>query len=252
MPDRGVRHPQRREDSVLDVFLVVQLRRQLDDVRGEHGAEIRVRGDRSRREDAARHVADDDVGEGTEAIRGLREQAEDVVLEARRMRHEVFDRDRLWKRAGDVDAAQILVHIGVQIEPALLDQLHHGGPQKHLRVRADAEQRAAGIDRRAPGEIGEPVAFLERDAPLIDNDDDRSGHMVRLALRFHDAVDEAFPRVARVCCRQVRLRPDSSGRLIGGSGIGRRQRKDHHDDYRRSRHMPLPPACLKCKAAGRF
>ena len=142
----------------------------------------------------------------------------------------MFQRDRLGERGRDVNALQIPVHVGVKIELAQFHQLHHRGPQEHLRVRADPKQRLLGIDRFALGKIRKTVALFERYPPVFYDHDDRSRVMMRLPLGAEDAVDETFPFLAVVIG------------LIGARESRLHERKDQHDDDRCSRHRLVPPA----------
>ena len=47
----------------------------------------------------------------------------------------------------DLEVLQVRVDVGIEIELALLDQLHDRGPGEQLRDRAGAEQRLRRIDR---------------------------------------------------------------------------------------------------------
>ena len=55
---------------------------------------------------------------------------------------------------------EIAVDVGVEVELALLDLLHHRGPGEELRDRAGTEQGARGIDRRALRDVGIAEAAL--------------------------------------------------------------------------------------------
>jgi hypothetical protein len=49
---------------------------------------------------------------------------------------------------------EIPVHVGVEVDLPLLDQLHHGGRDEHLRDRPDPEERLVRIDRTRRGALG--------------------------------------------------------------------------------------------------
>ncbi len=67
----------------------------------------------------------------------------------------------LPSRAG-ISEVEIAVHIGIEIELALLDQLHHRGPGRQLRNGAGTKQRGGRIDRLARRHVGVAIALLQR------------------------------------------------------------------------------------------
>jgi hypothetical protein len=74
------------------------------------------------------------------------------LLEPRRVGHQVAHGDRLpvTRRNREIE---IVVDVGVEIDPSTLDQLHHGNPGEELAGRAGAEQGALRIDRLALRDI---------------------------------------------------------------------------------------------------
>jgi hypothetical protein len=84
----------------------------------------------------------------------------DQVLEARRVRHEVAERDRLAEIWRDLEI-EVVVDVAIQIELAQLHLLHHRCPSEELADRTGAEQRPLGIDRLSFLNIGVAVALLQ-------------------------------------------------------------------------------------------
>ena len=74
-------------------------------------------------------------------------------LEAGRMRHDVAHRDRLAVARRNLEI-EVGVDVRVEVDLALLDQLHDRGPGEQLGHRAGAEQRGFGRYRRALFDVG--------------------------------------------------------------------------------------------------
>ena len=126
---------------------------------------------------------------GTSIFGVADDQVLGVVLVARRVRHDVAQRDRLAERLGHLEV-EVRVDVGVEVELALLDQLHDRGPGEELRDRAGAEERRLPVDGDALLDVGEAVALAEEDLAVLDDDDDGARDVRRAELRRHDAVEE--------------------------------------------------------------
>ena len=94
-------------------------------------------------------------------------------------------------RAGVDLEVEILLNVRVEVELALLDELHHRDVGEELGDRAGTEGRDDGIDGRLLLEVGVTVALEdERLAVLIDGDG-RAGNVVALELKREEAVEKS-------------------------------------------------------------
>jgi hypothetical protein len=101
--------------------------------------------------------------------------------------------------------AQVVVGRGVQVDQPLLGQLQHRDGGEGLGHRADPEDRVLG-DRRARGDVGQPVPGEPLQAPVADDPDGQADGRVAV----QDPVD---PGPQRALVDQCRRR---HGRLLTG------------------------------------
>ena len=188
----AVAHLQRFEDARLDILLERDARHLLDDIAGQRGAIVGIGGDHAGRDDPRRQV--------TSEIRAQRDQvgsvrdgdAEITIFKPGSMSEQVGERNRLRVGRRDLEAPEIGVHVGMQVERALLDELHHGGPGDQLAERADAEERLLGIHRRAPRNVGVAIAFGKEQGAVLHHRHSRAGDLVALQLCADHAIQEAL------------------------------------------------------------
>ena len=93
--------------------------------------------------------------------------------------------------AGILNVAEVCVDVFVELNLALLVQLHHGRCGEQLRHRRDLKQRGIGIDARLCFEVGESVTALQNDAAVLDEHE----HRARNVPRFHGSGEEAVEEV---------------------------------------------------------
>jgi hypothetical protein len=186
--------PSGARSALIEVVVPREARHLLDDEAGEGGAVVRVRRDLPHRPDAGGQAVVQELRQGPDGIGRAREQTDRSVLEARRVGHEVGHRHRLRVGVRHPQRAQVRVDVGVQVEGALLDELHHRGPDEELGDRSDAKQRAIGVDGRPRLEIGVAVPPAERRLAGLDDHDDGAHEVARFELRRHLAVDERLER----------------------------------------------------------
>ena len=148
---------------------------------------------------------------GWRAHRGS--HAEVAVIEACRVGQKVRERDRLGEVATDAEGGQVGVDVGVEVERALLDELHDSGCRHKLRDRGDAEAGDVGIDGRPRAQVGVAIAGLVRDLAILDDDDGSSGNLPSRDKRAEDPIHIA---------RNVRRRWRAGG-LRSRCIIGRRR-----------------------------
>ena len=107
----------------------------------------------------------------------MRKQILQRLLEARRMRHQIAHRDRLAvaRRNGEI---QILVHVRIEIELALLDQLHHCRPQERLGDRARTKQCGCRIDLFIRRNVGVAIPSGHQNLAVLHHHNDRRRQIV--------------------------------------------------------------------------
>ena len=86
------------------------------------------------------------------------------------MRHQVAQRDGLVEGGAD-RKVEILVDVGVEVELALLFQLHHRDPGEELRDRGQAEDGRGWIDGFLRFDVSVSVALLEEHIAILHHKD---------------------------------------------------------------------------------
>ena len=145
----------------------------------------------------------------------------------------------LGLRLGELEVLQIGVHVRIEIELALLDQLHHRGPGEQLRRRAWPEQRLFRIDRNAFLDVRVAVTLREQQSAVLDHRDRRARDGLGVELDGHGAVDELGQLRGG---KRLRERPRLRGRVLqwpgtrrSSCGHGRNCRAPHrHPSARKS------------------
>ena len=96
------------------------------------------------------------------------------------------------ERPGNVPA-----DVAVQIQRALVHELQHGGGGERLRHRPDAEERAAGIDRRVRLHSRQAVAAQQEHAAVMDDRDRRPGACnSAMSRRAHESTTSGRVAIA--------------------------------------------------------
>ncbi len=90
----------------------------------------------------------------------------------------------------DLEVLQVGVDVGVEVELALLDELHDRRPGEQLGDRAGPEQRLVRHDRDPLLAVGEAVALGEEQLAVLDHRDRRGRDVPRRQVGGHHAVDE--------------------------------------------------------------
>ncbi len=112
----------------------------------------------------------------------------DRLFEPRRMGHQLAQRDGLAVVLRDLEI-EIRVDVLVQIQLALLDELHRCGPRDQLADRARPEQRALGIDGRAFFAIGESKTTRGEDLPILYDRHDGARYVTGAKCVGQEAVE---------------------------------------------------------------
>ncbi len=121
----------------------------------------------------------------------------DLLLEARRVRHEVTHGDRLAVGARRNLEVEVLVDVGVEVDLALFDQLHDRGPGEQLRDRARTEQRLVRVDGQLLLDVRVAEALLQQDLAVLDDHDDAAGDVAARERVGQEAVEPGFEVLAR-------------------------------------------------------
>ena len=132
------------------------------------------------------------------------EIAECPVLEARGMRQDVAQRYRFVEGLGDLEVLEIGVDVGIEVELALLDELHDRNPGKELGHGARPEQRLGHVDRNLFRDILVAVTLREDEFAVAGDGDRARRAVVVLHQRPDDAVDEGLELRLVVEVRRLR------------------------------------------------
>ena len=138
-----------------------------------------------------------ELGQGHDLLGAARHQVADAaVLQPDRVGERVAERDGRRVRGGNLELRQVGVHVGVEIQLALLDELHDRRPGEELGHRPGPEERLVRLDRDLVLHVRPAVALGEEELPVLDDGHGHSGHVVRLALAGHEAVHEGLQLLA--------------------------------------------------------
>src|SRR5579875_3300573 len=172
-------HAERLKDVLRDVIVERRAGDALDDVAGQRGTVVGVGGNCAGGIDALRYVCDEILPDRHRL--GFR-PADEVLhhlLKAGRMRHEFAHGDWLGIGRGYFEI-KIVVDVAIEVDFALLDELHDSSPSEELRDRAGTDQGAVGTHWCSLLYVGEAIALLEEDLAILDHDDDGPGDVLLL------------------------------------------------------------------------
>ena len=112
----------------------------------------------------------------------------DRFFEPRRMGHELAQRDGLAVVVRNLEI-EIRIDVAIQIQLALLDQLHRRRPRDQLADRAGPEQRALGIDGSALFDVGVSKATRGEELPILHDSHDRARYVSGAKCVGQEAVE---------------------------------------------------------------
>jgi hypothetical protein len=258
--ERAAVHAQGPED----VRLHVVFERHAGDVRNDQARQrrgpVRVGGAqplaaRPDRADPGRHVPGQRLGERHDLVGAARHQVADAaVFQPDRVGEHVPERDRRGVGGGDLELGQVGVHVRVEIQLALLDELHHRRPGEELGDRPGPKEGLLRVHRRLVLHVRPAVALGEVELPVLDDGHGQSGHVVRLELASHEAVQEGLQLLgAAEAASAHRLR---RGRLDGPVGritphfeaVCGRRRRPRHGGHQAEDHRQGGPAARRFAA----
>src|SRR5215204_3081870 len=208
-PRRRAPHVERLDEALLNVALVRHICDPLDDVAGQGSPVVGVANLYAGLAHARGYMGGEPLADGHHRLRAGRQHPDVAVLEARRARHKVPERDRL--RVGVRDAeVQVGVHVGVELELTLFDELHHRRPCEQLGVRPDVKEAAIGCDRHPLLNVGPAVAFGKEGPPVTHDRHRRTRDAALFQLLGDQFVEERF----HFLCIAETIR----GRTVGAGG----------------------------------
>lgn len=105
-----------------------------------------------------------------------------VVFEPCRVSHQVGQRNGFSIGVWQLQAPEVLIYVGVQVEPSLLDKLQRGQPGKHFGDGGDPKSGRIGIDASLRVHVGDAIAFGKCDAAIRNDRHDGAGDTVPLKL----------------------------------------------------------------------
>ncbi len=185
LAEAGLFHAEGREDVFFDVVFQFFAGDALHDVAGERGGVVGVSGSGAGREQRSRLAVLQVVFEGGQVFGAADEQVLDGFFVSAGVRHDVAH----GEAGGDAEV-EVLIHVLVEVDFALLDLLHDAGPDEELGDGAGAEEGEGGVDRFFVGDIGIAVAFGEEDVAVFDDGDGETGKVLAGELEGNDAVEE--------------------------------------------------------------
>jgi hypothetical protein len=105
---------------------------------------------------------------------------------------------------GDLHVVEVGIHVLVEVEPALLHQLHHRGRGEELAGGGYPEQRLVGDDGLVCLHVGLAVALCKEDFPVTHDGDRSTRDVVALELLGEEPVHEGLdlPRVGGTPARR--------------------------------------------------
>ena len=125
-------HAQRLEDVVLDVVVEWLPGHALHDISGHRRGVVGICWGGAGWKDALRQVMFQVIVDWPKIFRIADEQFLDGFFEARCVGHAVAERNWSWVRGWNLEV-EIIIHIAIQIQLALLYLLHYRCPGKKLR-----------------------------------------------------------------------------------------------------------------------
>jgi hypothetical protein len=213
-PEGAAGHPQRREDLLLHVVAEVTPRGELLQVTRQGVTVIRVADEAAGRHHPRRHPGGQVIaqrrGQHFQRLGGV----EEAIVKAAGVGEQVAQGNRLSEGLFDVEVLQAAVHVHVELELALLDELHHRGGDEELRDGGHPEERPIGLHRTpglqirhalAPGQHHRPVAHDHHHGPgNVMGPDEASQKAIEVVLqpRRRCAPGGSCSQQCRQKCRQ--------------------------------------------------
>ncbi len=141
-----------------------------------------------------RLIADEEVADGDGELSGfVGAEVVQFFLEASGVGGEVAEGD--WRVAyaavAGVDGeVEVAADVGVEVELALFDELHHGDVGEELGDGAGAEGCGDGVDWCLLLPVGVAIAFEDEGLAILRDGDGGAGDVVALELQREKAVEE--------------------------------------------------------------
>jgi hypothetical protein len=146
------------------------------------------------------------------------------LFKARGMGHDVAHGDGLAEGRWNLEI-KVIVHIPIEVDLALFDELHHRGPGEGLGDRSRTEEGIGRRNRFSLLYVSEAISLGEEHLPVLDDGDDRACDIFFLQVGRHQAVEEGIHILGRQLvsrrrsdhrgdrCRLSGLTPRSAGLL---------------------------------------
>jgi len=216
---------------LLDVLLEGLAADPLDDVAGQPDAIIRIGGNLARRKEPHGLISDEEGAE-RDGLFGVNDNdVAALFFEAAGVRHQVAQGDGLAERRPYLEV-EITVDIGIDVDLALLFQLHDRHPGEELGDGRQPEDRRHRIDGCFLLPVSVAVALLEQHVAVFHHQHRGAGDVRPLQLHGDNAIEERLQiaRLESVCpggdggrrgLLRTRLRSGGSG---GNRSLGRLRR----------------------------
>ena len=210
LAEGAVTHAQGLEQVLLGVVFPGHAREVLDDQTRDTDAVIRVCGQRAGRPHTRRLMALQVVAQRRHPIGIANEQMpHGGIFVARRVRHQMRQSDGLGKGVGDLQVRQVAADVGIEVQLALLIELHDGRPGKDLGNGPRADQAALRLHRPTLLQIVMAIASCEDGFAAVNHRHGNTHHMMGIHAALNQPVDEgrqivSIQRVSRRCRGPVR------------------------------------------------
>ena len=181
-------HTEWRENVLGDVLFEELAADALDDVAAEPNAEVGIARNDTRREETARLIMNEEVAQRGLLLGFDENDVANSFFETAGMGHQVAQSDGAAEGGSNLKV-EILVDVGVEIELALLLQLHDCDPSEKLGDGCEAKDGGRGFDGLFVFEVGIAVALLQEEFAVPHDQDGGTGHVGTFELQRDDAIE---------------------------------------------------------------
>ncbi len=227
-----------------------------DDVARQADAVVRVARNLARRKEPLRLISDEEVAQGHLPFRVGNDDVPAFLFETAGVGHQVAQGDGLAEGGADLEV-EIAVDVGIEVELALLLELHNGNPCKELGDGREPENRRHRVDGSLLLLVGVSVALLQQHVAIFHHQDRRAGDIRALQLHLDNSVEEGLKvrrlesmRPRRGCGRSLLFGMRLRGRRTNGCSGLRRLRPDWQDKKKPnsiSHYATKAHATLRCE-----
>src|SRR5882724_280159 len=182
---------ERCENMIADILFERLAADAFDDVAAESHTVVRVAGNDAGRKETIGLIVDQELAERNLVFRIGEKKFADDFFETRRVGHQVAEGDGFVESGTNLEI-EIGVHVNVEVQLVLLDELHDGDPGEKFGDGCETKGGNFGIDRRSVVDIDVAVAFAEKSLTVLHDQDGGASDVVAFELQRDDAIEESF------------------------------------------------------------